>query len=197
MPLKDMSDEQPKPPKSGRGKKEGKKTPPSEPSAPTSVESPWKTLEDGSRVRHGRRLPYETQMHQFFTEISGLVAMADSFSAQIIENKSEELAYGYAKLAKDDPRIKAFFERLLQGSAYSAALIPTVTMAVAIGWHFGLVPGQLGVPMVLASGSLPYTRQQEQEFKEAQRKEQADAARQAESTHPRGEAPNGDGDNPN
>lgn len=192
MPLKDMSEEQPKAPKEKKPK--GDKKPKAEPKT-ADTESPWKTLPDGTRVRQGRKLPYEKELHQIFTEVSGLVAMADSFSAGVIENQAESLAYGYAKLAKDDPRVKAFFERLVQGSAYTAAIIPTVTVATAIAWHFGAIPAQLGVPAVVASGQMPYTREQEQDWKRRQAKEQAEAAKaEARATHPHGEAPKGDGD---
>lgn len=189
MPLKEIKE--PTPPK-GDKKKQDKAPPKSEP----SVETPWEIREDGSKVRKGRRLPYEKELEQFFIELSGALAMADSFSAKAVEIKAPELAYGYARLAKDDPRVKAFFEKLLTGSAWSAAIFPTVTLALMVGWHWGLVPSQLGVPVTLGSGMLPFTREQEQQAKAQSAKEQAEAEAQARSTHPRGEGNNGDGDSP-
>lgn len=189
MPLKEMNE--PDSPKREK-KEQAKKTEP-KPKTEPSVESPWEIREDGSKVRKGRRLPYEKEIEQFFVELSGAVAMADSFSAKAIELKAPELAYGYARLAKDDPRVKAFFEKLLTGSAWSAALFPTVTLAVMIGWHWGFVPPQLGVPITLGTGMFPFTREQEQEAKAQAAQEQAQAAAQQRATHPRGEEQNGDG----
>lgn len=188
MPLKEIKE--PDTPKSD--KKEPKREP--KPKVEPTVESPWEIHEDGTKVRKGRRLPYEKEIEQFVIELSGAVAMADSFSAKAIELKAPELAYGYARLAKDDPRVKAFFEKILTGSAWSAALFPTVTLAVMIGWHWGFIPPQLGVPATVGSGMMPFTRAQEQEYKAEQKREQQQAAEaEARATHPRGEAPNGDG----
>lgn len=189
MPLKEMKD-----PGSAKEKPKAKSSA-EKPKAEPTVETPWEIREDGSKVRKGRRLPYEKEIEQFFLELSGAIAMGDSFSAKAVELKAPELAYGYAKLAKDDPRVKAFFEKLLAGSAWSAALFPTVSLVVMIGWHWGFVPPQLGVPVTMGSGMLPFTREEEQQFKAAQRQEQQTAeAQEQRATHPRGEAQNGDGD---
>jgi hypothetical protein len=188
VPLKEMND--PDAAKKEQPKRQAKKAPESK--SEPSIESPWEIREDGTKVRKGRRLPYEKEIEQFFVEISGAVALADSFSAKAIELKAPELAYGYARLAKDDPRVKAFFEKLLTGSAWSAALFPTVSLAVMIGWHWGVVPPQLGVPMALGTGLLPVTREEEQAMKAQAFKEQSEA--EARATHPRGTAPEANGD---
>lgn len=167
MPLRDIKE----PPKEPKGKKDK----PSGESTPTDTNSPWQ-IKDGKKVRKGRKLPFENELHGFFIELSGAVAMADSFSANAIEIKSEELAYGYAKLAKDDPRVKAFFDKLVSGTAISAALIPTLTLVAMIGWHFGFIPPKLGVPITLANGMLPFTREEEKKMKAQQAEEQARAA---------------------
>lgn len=182
MPLKEIKE-----PSSAEKSQEKKQEKKSEP----TIETPWELREDGTKVRKGRRLPYEKEIEQLFIELSGAVVMADSFSAKAIELKAPELAYGYARLAKDDPRVKALFEKLLTGTAWSAAIIPTVTLAVMIGWHWGFVPAQLGVPVTLGTGMLPFTREQEQQAKAEQMAEQQKA--EARATHPRGEAQNGDG----
>jgi hypothetical protein len=161
---------------------------------PEGDTSPWKTGEDGKRTRKGRKLPYEAQIHQLLLEVSGAVALADSFSAKAIELKSEELAYGYARLAKEDPRVKALFERLVTGTALSAVVIPTVSLVAMIGWHFGFVPSKVGVPVTLANGMIPFTREQERAAKEQAAQGQAEA--QARATHPNGEAPGAGGDTP-
>lgn len=155
---------------------------------------PWKYLEDGTKVRQGRKLPFENSLRELFDAVAGGVKLADSFSGQVIENQAEELAYGYARLAKEDPKVKAFFEKLVTGSAYSAVVIPTAVTVIPILWHFGLMPAKLGVPVTLAAGMMPFTREQEQAAMAQQQQEQAQAAQQQErATHPHGEAP-GDGD---
>lgn len=190
MPLKEIKD--PDSPK-GEKKEQAKKTKP-KPEPESTVETPWEIREDGTKVRKGRRLPYEKEIEQFLVEVSGAVAMADSFSAKAIELKAPELAYGYARLAKDDPRVKAFFEKILTGSAWSAALFPTVTLAVMVGWHWGFVPPQLGVPVVFGTGMMPLTRAEEQALKaQVSKEQQAAAAAEQGPTHPRGEAANGAG----
>lgn len=164
------------------------------PASAGEATDPWKYLEDGTKVRQGRKLPFENQLRDLFDTVAGGVKMADSFSGEVIGNQSEELAYGYAKLAKEDARVKVFFEKLVTGSAYSAVLLPTALTVIPILWHFGLVPGKIGVPATLASGMLPFTREQEQEALAAQQQQQTEAAEaEARATHPHGEAP-GDGD---
>lgn len=184
MPLKEV--------KEPGSKSEPKKKPASkkpsggEASAP---ESPWKINPDGSKERQGRRLPFEKEIHQFFIEVSGAVALADSFTANAIELKSEELAYGYARLAKDDPRVKAFFDKLLTGTAWSAALMPTVTLVAMVGFHYGLVPPRIGVPVVMMHGMMPLTREEEQALKAQHHAEQAAAqAKGSSEAHPHGES---------
>lgn len=193
MPLKEVKEP----------KKEGKKKQPSEPAnepgtanAGTTTD-PWKYLDDGSKVRQGRKLPFENNLRELFDAVAGGVSLADSFSGAVIGNQAEELAYGYAKLAKEDPRIKAFFEKLVTGSAYSAVVIPTALTAVPILWHFGLLPGHIGVPATMAVGLTPFTREEERAAVVAQHQQQQQPAEAAEGTvpptHPRGEA-TGDGD---
>src|ERR1700743_2557652 len=187
MPLKEIKDPD-----------KGKKPPKEKTSAApeTDKSDPWKYLEDGTKVRQGRKLPYENQLKDLFDTIAGGVKLADSFSGEIIAKQSDELAYGYAKLAKEDPRVRMFFEKMVTGSAYSAVIVPTALTVIPIAWHFGLLPAKIGVPLTLASGMLPFTREQEREFMAAQQAEQAQAEAQqqheARATHPHGEAPGGD-----
>lgn len=175
-----------------------KKPPKDKPAAAASEKSdePWRYLEDGSKVRQGRKLPFENQLRALLDELSGALKLVDSFSGQVVSNQSEELAYGYAKLAKEDPHVRAFFERLTTGSAYTAVAVPTVLTVVPIMWHFGFMPAKLGVPVTLAAGVMPFTRGQEREYVASQQQEQAHAdaaaAEQARATHPHGEAPTGD-----
>ena len=186
MPLKQIKDPDDGKPKGKKGKPAGE--------SDTSTD-PWKYLEDGSKVRQGRKLPFENQLHDLFDTVSGAVKLVDTFSGEVIGKQSEELAYGYAKLAKEDPHVKAFFEKAFTASAYSAVIVPTALTVVPIAWHFGFMPAKIGVPLTLASGMMPFTREQEREYVEQQQADQAKAAEQdARATHPHGEAPGaGDG----
>lgn len=161
-----MTVQERKPPKDKKGGK----------SKPTGEDSPWKHNEDGTRQRVGKKLPYETRLKEFFAGISGVATLAgDSFTAAAIEGKSEELAFGYAKLAQNDPRVKRVISFLLEGSAWTEAIIPTLGLAIVVGWHYGFVPDQLGVPLTVANGMLPLTREQEIAIKEKAAREQAEA----------------------
>jgi hypothetical protein len=152
--------------KEPRGKKTG--------DSPDS--SPWKTDSDGTRKRGTRALPLEIRLREFFVSLAGVSMLAgDSFTANAIEAKSEELAYGYAKLASVDPRVKRVLTMLLEGSAWTEALIPTLGLAIIVGWHYGAVPDQLGVPMTLANNMVPVTRSQEQSIKAQAARDQAEA----------------------
>lgn len=192
MPLKDIKEpKEPKEPKSKPGKDEPK------PTADTTTEA-WKYNDDGSKVRQGRKLPFENQLRDLFDTAAGAVKLADSFSGEIIGNQAEELAYGYAKLAKEDPRIKAFFEKMVTGTAYSAVAIPTALTVIPILWHFGVMPGKVGVPATLAAGMIPFTREEEQAALAAQQAQQAQPAQSdtPPPTHPRGEDPPSAGEQP-
>lgn len=184
MPLREIKD-----PDSDKGKEKAK---PKKPTTATEDKDPWKYLEDGTKVRQGRKLPFENQLRELFDAVSGAVKLADSFSGEVIGNQSEELAYGYAKLAKEDARVRAFFEKALTASAYSAVITPTILTVIPIAWHFGLLPARVGVPVTMFAGMMPVTRTQEREWLAQQQEEQARAEAQAQATHPRGEAPGGD-----
>jgi len=187
MPLKEIKDPAPDKPK-GSKKDDG-------PKASDTSADPWKYLADGTKARQGRKLPFENQLRDLFDTVAGAVKLADSFSGEVIGKQSEELAYGYAKLAKEDARIKAFFERAFTASAYSAVVVPTILTVVPIAWHFGLVPGKVGIPLTLASGMMPVTREQEREWVASQEAEQAQAEQTAaRGTHPRTEDSGDDDD---
>jgi len=185
------------PPASKDGGKSKRKT--AEPKPPASDE-PWRYLDDGSKVRQGRKLPYEKELHRLFKEIAGGVTLVDSFSGEVIKRNSEELAYGYAVLAQENDAVKAFFARITDVSAHSAIILPTVFTVVPILWHFGLMPARFGVPATVMIGMPLLTREQEQQFKaDAQaEQQQAEAAEAAQrTTHPRGEGESkSDGEQP-
>lgn len=141
----------------------------------TNAASAWKTDPDtGKRTRQGRKLPFEIKLAELLSGASLLAGMAgDSFVAAAIDTRTEELAYGYAKLAQSDERVKRVLNMLLTGSAWSEAIAPTVGLAIVVGWHYKVVPDKLGVPFTIASGIVPVSREQEQEMKLRARAQQA------------------------
>lgn len=147
------------------------------------AESPWTTNpETGERKRSTRALPLETRLREFFVSLSGVATLAgDSFTGQAISAKSEELAYGYAKLAQVNPAVKRVLTTLLEGSAWTEALVPTLGLVIVVGWHYGMVPDQLGVPFTMANGMVPVTRTQEQDMKAQAARDQAQAQAKAQA----------------
>lgn len=174
MGVKDIKEPKPK-----AEKKPPKTKPDSE-----DKSSPWKVTNEGKRVRSGRALPHEIRLREFFAGLAGVAALAgDNFTGAAIEAKAEELAYGYAKLAQSDPRVKQVIAFLLEGSAWTEAIIPTVGLVIVVGWHYGVIPDQVGVPMTMANGLMPVTREQEAQMRAQQKREQQQAAEE----HSRGQ----------
>ena len=137
---------------------------------------PWKINEDGTKQRASRALPYANRISELLAGASGTALLAgDQFTAQAIAAKSPELAYGWAKLAQSDPRVKRVLEALFEGSAWAEALIPTIGLVIVVGWHYGMVPDRLGAPLSVASGLIPVSREQEKEarVREARQRSQS------------------------
>ena len=169
MPLKDT------PPPSGKGN--GGRKPPPKPDS----DAPWRVDDTGSKVRNTKKLPFENRLNELLAGFSGMALIAgDEFTANAITIKAPELAYGWAKLAQSDKRVKRVLEVLFEGSAWAEALIPTVGLVVVVGWHHGYVPSNIGVPLVLANGLVPVSREQEQEMQR-----QAAAQTQSQSQKPK------------
>jgi hypothetical protein len=161
---------------------EPKKAPPAkEPKAKKAEpkESP-RTAPSGAT---SRALPLESKLKQLFVAAAGGAEMAgDNFVANVLEYRAGDLAHGWARLAQENPRVKAFLTTLLEGSAWSEALIPTLAVGVAIAWHFGYAPERIGVPMALGSvnmeaGQFPMSREVEVEFKAGAQKAAAETMR--------------------
>lgn len=168
------------------------KKPPKDKTKATDDDSPWNYV-DGKKVRQGRKLPNEAKIQQFLIESAQMLSLADEFTATAILNKSDELAYGYAKLAQEDPRVRKIVTMLTSSSAWAAAMIPTATILVASLWHHGFLPDRIGVPVTMMQELPTMTRQEINEAREAAMREgRAAEARAAQSTHPKAEE-NGDG----
>jgi hypothetical protein len=136
---------------------------------------------DGTKVRNTRKLPLENRLNELCAGFAATALIAgDEFTANAISVKAPELAYGWAKLAQSDARVKRVLEALFEGSAWAEALIPTVGLLVVVGWHYGYIPGRVGVPLAMANGLVPISREQEKEM-------QARAQTQSQSQKPDGE----------
>lgn len=162
-------------------------------SKPTEDDSPWQ-LVDGVKKRQGRKLPNEAKIQVFLTESAEMLSLVDQFTATAILKKSEELAYGYAKLAQEDPRVRKIVGMLTSSSAYAAAFVPSATVLVAVAWHHGFMPDRIGMPVTMMQDLPLVTRAEIVAAREQAEREGAEAeARQAEASHPRAGKGKGDG----
>ena len=175
-PLKDT-----KPPKGTQGN--GGE---SRPKPPPVDDSPWRVEPDGKKVRNTRKLPFENRLNELAATFAGVALLAgDEFTANAISVKAPELSYGWAKLAQSDSRVKRVLEVLFEGSAWAEALIPTVGLVVVVGWHHGYVPSNLGVPLAMANGLVPVSREQELHMR---REAEQAAASQSQSQKSEGDS---------
>lgn len=158
------------------------------------VKSAWKLEFDSetgsfSRIRDTSRdtgvptLPLETKLRTLFMGVAGVCEIiGDEFDANALAAKAEELAYGWAFLASENERVKIVLKFVVETSAWSEAIAPTVIVGGAIAWHHGLLPDQVGVPVARLSGAVPLSREQEIELRrrmEAQARAEAEAAEHA------------------
>lgn len=138
-------------------------------------EGAWKYV-DGQKVRNGRMLPGEQKLKQILYDLGETISNGDAFVGEAIKKQAPELAYGYCRLAQEDATVKRIIGYLTSSSAYAEALIPTLTLAAAILWHFGIfVPDKIGVPAAIMTVGIPVSRELENELKARQAQEEAAA----------------------
>lgn len=145
-------------------------------SAEQQTESAWKYNDDGTKTRSSRLLPYESKLRELLTTAAGGMRLAahDDFAANAILGKTDELAYGYAKLAKENPEVKKVLDFIFSTSALAEAVIPTSTLALMLAWHYGFfVPDKIGGALALANGIIPESREVEVERKRAETQREA------------------------
>lgn len=131
-------------------------------------EGAWK-YENGKKVRNGRMLPGEGKLKEILYDLGETISNGDAFVGEAIKQQSPELAYGYCRLAQEDATVKRIIGYLTSSSAYAEALIPTVTLAAAILWHYGIfVPDKIGVPAAIMTVGIPVSREVEVEMKRNQ-----------------------------
>lgn len=136
-----------------------------EPETDTKSEGAWK-YENGVKVRNGRLLTGESKLKEILYDLGETISNGDAFVGEAIKNQAPELAYGYCRLAQEDATVKRIIGYLTSSSAYAEALIPTVTLAAAILWHFGIfVPDKIGVPAAILTVGVPMSREVETEMK--------------------------------
>lgn len=132
---------------------------------PPADDEPWKLNETtGRKERQGRLLTYEKKLRGLFAGMAGTMQYirSDTFSADVIRANSDELAYGYARLAQENPQVKRALEFLFKTSALGDALLPTATVLLLILWHYEiLVPNGIGVPLATMNGVVPTSREAE------------------------------------
>lgn len=161
----------------------GKEPPPkASGTQPINDDGPWRYDDQGKKHRNSRILPFENKLKELLLNVSAIVSFQDEFTAIAIQNQAPDIAYGWAKLASEDDRVKRVLHMLLEGSSWADALMPTATLAVAVLWHYGIfIPDKLGVPVSMAAGAIPISREVEQEMKAAAKAEaqQAHAAERA------------------
>jgi hypothetical protein len=129
-------------------------------------------------------LPLEKKLRDVFMGIAGLAEMGgDEFSATAIENKAEELAYGWARVAQENEKVRLVLRWLVETNAWTDAAVPTVIVGGAIAWKYNLIPDKIGEPIAKFSGAVPMTPDEELELAQ----KMADMKAAAESTPPASE----------
>ena len=137
-----------------------------------AVEGAWRyiTDDDGNpsgKVRNSAKLPYENKLNEILAGVAlGAEGLAgDQFASAAIRAKAPEIAYGWAKLAQTNPAVKRALDFLFTGSATAEAIVPTVSLVLMLGWHYGFfVPDKIGSAVCLANGMVPVSREVELEW---------------------------------
>lgn len=126
------------------------------------------------RVRNTSRdtgvplLPLETKLRQGFSAVAGGIQLAgDEFSYEAVRSQIDNLSYGWALLARENPHVHRFVSFLVETDAWVEAAIPTALVLIMIGWHYNLLPARLegvGVKASIMAGVVPVSREQEREM---------------------------------
>jgi hypothetical protein len=92
-----------------------------------------------------RTPPLEKRLSQTFSTIAVIVSAFDPTCGSSIQDRADDLAGAWNRLAQQNPRVKAAIESLLEGGAYGEALFVTAVTVIPILKHHGLLPGNLSV----------------------------------------------------
>ena len=118
-------------------------------------------------------LPLEKKLQEVFMFLAGIAEMTgDGFSSNVIEQKSVELAYGWARVAQENEKVRLVLKWIVETNAWTDAIAPTILVTGAIAWHHDLLPERIGAPIAKFAGAVPVTPEEEEAMK-----------RQAEQLH--------------
>lgn len=145
----------------------------------TDLNSPWKVevnLEKGEirRVRDFSRkdgipaLPFEKKLREVFMGVAGGIFMlGEEFSSTVIENKAAELAYGWARVAQENEKVRVFIGWAVTTNAWTDAAVPTAVVVGAIAWRTNMLPegmiASMGERAAKFSGALPLSKEEEEQ----------------------------------
>jgi hypothetical protein len=108
-------------------------------------------------------LPLEKKLRDLFMGLAGLAEMVgDEFSSKVVENKAEELAYGWARVAQENEKVRIAIKWMVETTAWTDAVVPTVLVGGSIAWRYGMVPDQIGQPIAKFAGAIPMTPEEEE-----------------------------------
>ena len=103
-----------------------------------------------------RRYRMEPKLREFFGSLALIAAAAgDSYGAQVISLRTDDLAHSWAKLAEANPTIRRLLEALTSGGAYGEAIMVTGSVVIPILWRHGVVPDELGYPVAVTAAPEP------------------------------------------
>lgn len=92
----------------------------------------------------GRSAPLEKRLSQTFSTIAVITSAFDPVCGAAVQDRAEDLAGAWNRLAQQNPRVKAAIESLLEGGAYGEALFVTAVTLIPILRHHHLLPENLG-----------------------------------------------------
>lgn len=121
-----------------------------------------------------KALPLEKKLRDLFMGLAGLAQMVgDEFSSNVVENKAEELAYGWARVAQENESVRIALNWMVETNAWTDAVIPTVMVGGSIAWRYNLLPDKIGEPIAKFSGAIPMTPEEEAAIAEQMAQAQA------------------------
>lgn len=129
-----------------------------------------------------KALPLEKKLRDLCMGLAGVAEMlGDEFSSTVVESKAEELAYGWARVAQENEKVRLVLRWLVETNAWTDAVIPTVLVGGSIAWHYDVLPDSIGQPIAKFAGAIPMTPEEEKEIQD--KMSQMMAAEQAETPH--------------
>jgi hypothetical protein len=88
----------------------------------------------------GGRPTIESRLEFFFSGIAMGVTVIDEYDGKVISDNAEQLAKAWGQLYRENARVKAIIDRMLEGGAWGQVVIATMGVAVPIAAHHGALP---------------------------------------------------------